>query len=36
VTVRATGQETTIEASEVVQTRAKALVGDVLKCQAAD
>ncbi|GAA2527217.1 hypothetical protein GCM10010435_89100 [Winogradskya consettensis] len=36
VTVRATGQETTIEASEIVQTRAEAFVGDVLKCQAAD
>jgi hypothetical protein len=36
VTVRATGKDRTIEASEVVPTTAQAFVGDVLGCQAAD
>ncbi|AGL14639.1 DUF4307 domain-containing protein [Actinoplanes sp. N902-109] len=36
VTVRATGDERTIEASEVVPTTAQAFVGDVLRCRAAN
>ena len=34
VTVRATGNESTISASEVVPTTAKAFVGEVLRCRA--
>ena len=34
VTVRATGNESTITASEVVPTTAKAFVGEVLRCRA--
>jgi hypothetical protein len=33
VTVSATGDETTISASEVIATTAKASVGDVIRCQ---
>ncbi|MEV6598087.1 DUF4307 domain-containing protein [Actinoplanes sp. NPDC051346] len=36
VTVRATGTDSTIEASEVVPTTAKAFVGEVLGCRAPD
>ncbi|MEV4705702.1 DUF4307 domain-containing protein [Actinoplanes sp. NPDC049316] len=35
VTVRAAGDKSTIEASEVVPTTAKAFVGEVLRCRAA-
>ena len=34
VTVRATGDESTIKASEVVPTTARAVVGEVLRCRA--
>ncbi|UQU63962.1 DUF4307 domain-containing protein [Couchioplanes caeruleus] len=36
VTVRAAADESTIKASEVVPTTAKAFVGEVLRCRAAD